>query len=635
MPLPIILRVMPQADGAWRIVVDNHRTRPGEGVLHRDQVAALLRRWERAEEVRFPAVPVPGQRGEVQCADAEERIGQTLSAVFRTLPALQARLAEHLGKAEGEREAAVVVVDVDASDPRVRGLPWELLASPTQDSGLEAGGAAVIARLTQGRPAARSQPATRFRFLRWSPTPGDPLCRARMEAIDAWFERVGLPCPVDVDPRQGMLPPSEPGHADVLHLICHGWGDLDRVHLVLNDGPHPPGEPAHLLSHRLPDLRLVVLDVCEAGGVVQSELANLAGRLVAAGAPLCVAPVRQASLEACQAFSQGLYSALVLGQPIPLAVAQGRRAVRGLARPYPDSRWCNHVLYVGDLDALTAPGLRPGWMPRGCPPPSPEAAELLDRAFRLARERDDGYVGLEHLLRAQGGLPVAVAVGTQAWILLGELEETWLVRPRGVVRQPGGGIDEGGTPRLQAVTSALPPGFGVEMLWQRIAADLDPGGATWSAVPPGRTLRLTWTLASGTLTPSGPTPFPGAAGDAPPDSLRVLGGPEDGRVLKPGPKEEIGRWDEESPTDHGLYRGTPLVDATLHRRHVEWLGPGDVRPLHTLSLGRGHQTLQVQPQNLKGGRLALQVGDVLVLTRATRLQALDIGRSSQGEDHSS
>ena len=64
--------------------------------------------------------------------------------------------------------------------------------------------------------------------------------------------------------------------------------------------------------------------------------------------------------------------------------------------------------------------------------------------------------------------------------------------------------------------------------------------------------------------------------------LVVLGGPQDGLILRPRAGDSVGRTAESDGPDHPLYQGARWWDRKLSRDHLRWVGPGRIqcrRPL--------------------------------------------------------
>jgi hypothetical protein len=100
--------------------------------------------------------------------------------------------------------------------------------------------------------------------------------------------------------------------------------------------------------------------------------------------------------------------------------------------------------------------------------------------------------------------------------------------------------------------------------------------------------------------------------------LEVLGGPEDGRVLRLEVGDELGRASGDAAVKHTLYGDTALTDRHLSRRQLRWLGEGR---LELISRAKAlHRPGGIEP--LSGGTVQLRAGDVLALTRVTWLRGL-------------
>ncbi|MCB9760265.1 MAG: CHAT domain-containing protein [Alphaproteobacteria bacterium] len=618
MPFPIHLRITSEADGSWRIELGHRDIRPVYGQLDRDDVAALTREVRLAlrPEV-MPFILLPG--ADADRARAEEEVGRSLSRVLNATPDLAASLAWQLGAAKERKELVVLVVD--AEDPDIRSMPWELLAGSSGNS-LEASQDALVARMTPGRNGASppSEDANQLEILTWCPAPEDPVSAKLLSYIDALASQFGMPTPrrvVDSASLPASL--SDEGTAQVLHVICHGRAAREQVELLVGEEGDrlAAGTASHVLAPVLGEVDLVVLHVCEGGVATPSELDGLVARFVQAGAPACIAPTSRLSLEASQAFLRSLYPTLVSGGSLADAVAAGRRAVRALAMPHPDSRWYNQVLFVGDLRTVARPCLvHERWVPEGWPRPSPDAAALLDEAFRIACRTGSGFVGLEHLALALSRMPLGAAGLERVRFQLGLRREQFLQYLATFVPVAARKADWSGTLRLRSYAAQLRPGFGLAELWDVITKDRNHflremvrsrlmGPSSLDSLHGDRTEHsMEWTIEM-----KAPRPV---------NALQVLGGPEDGRVLRMRPGDLVGRWSDAVASDHTLYESTILVDRRLSRRHLRWSGEGKVE---LLSRSRALIRRGLR-ETLPKGVVTLEEGDVLQLSRATWLRAL-------------
>ena len=595
----ISLRIREDRD-AWRVAIGDGRTRPAEAVVPPEAVSAAIATIQ-AELSEVPALVVRGR--DAQRTRGEEHAGRALGQLLWSSSELSSKLAYLLGEARGRSETALVVLD--AVDARVRDLPWELLAVAPDAPPLETTAAGLVGRLVQGFSDRRpTGPSDALTLTHWCPDPDDPVCQARLQALDSMAAALGLPAASALETEAPAVP------LPVLHVVCHGRAVHDQVSLIIGDGERGAGTAAHLLLPHLQAASLVVLDVCEAGDVTTHEVDSLAGRFVACGARACVAPRARTSTDAAQAFSSGLYRAIMSGEPIVAAVAAGRREVSALASAHPDSRWCNHVLHLSDISLAEAkPLIRTSWRPEGWQPPSAEVARLLETAERRATGEETGFVGLEHLLDAflQGGKgPTA----TRIRYALARHVDALSAHLTGLAVRPECAPDTRGSPRLQRYALRLAAGADVESLATVIVSD-----------PTSFVRELLFAAAAApataaTLQPQTPPSRSATGPTAPADGLEVLGGPEDGLQLRPTSRTTIGRWTAGETAESALYVDTRLTDPYLSRQHLIWLGGGRVELQRGATLIRGGTVLPVK------GEVAVCVDDILQLTGSTRLRGI-------------
>ena len=576
MTVTVCIRVVSSGSG-WTVEIGDGRTRPSSGSLGAAAVSATV---EKIQELlgHVPSVLIPGRDQERSAA--EEKAGRLLGGLLWGLPHVAARLSFHMGEASGGEGALVVVVDAVGD---ARSLPWELLALSAGAACAEASGQATIVRMATGARRPKLDPRRRVRTVVWCPTPDDSACATVLSRLSS---------------RQGceVVPLSEladDGAVDVLHLVCHAERVADEVR-VLAGADQSVATTAHALLEPLRRAVLVILDVCEAGSATPDELANLAGRLLMAGARAVVAPTRRTSVEALGRFEDGLYAALFDSRSVTQAVAVGRAEVRALALAHPDSRWDVFGLHVADLDVVRgrAPLLRDGGPP-GWPPAGDDARAVVDAAWGLAETA--GYLGIEHLATAVG-LVGAVGPGSARLRVEAGRAEVDEVRAR-LSRRADLAGEVRATPRLERVAQELPAGFGLERLASGVFAGVHE--------------ELSYVTSEQTLVEPEPAELASV-----PTVLEVIFGPEDGRRLQPEAGQVIGRWADARDAHICLYEATVLVDRRLSRRHLMWLGAGRVDLLRPGWLRRGAEERPVR------GEIVLLHGDVLMLSRATRFLAL-------------
>jgi len=595
-PDPYILRLrIVRTDDRWRVSLAERDGRPVEAEIE----ASLIER--RAGQIRTlldpsGTVAIPGR--DAKRTRSEEEAGKLLGGLLSASETLATKMAWHLGIAMGRGQRVALLVD--APEREVRALPWELLAAGADLTPLEPSGVGIVARMT---PATTSHPVSDgpLQIALWCVDPDDPSCQAVRDHARAEARSLGLPVH-DFDDHV-------PAGPRLLVIIGHGNRFGEHVEMQLPSGRKLAASSAsHVLSGHLEGLPLAVLAVCESGDTTAAEIESLATRLIQGGARACIAPSTRTGVEATQAFNAGLFRGIANGQVLPEAVAAGRRAIRELAMPHPDSRWNNPILYVGDAAVVGArPLIQAGWRPDGWPVPADEAANLLRKAREHAENSGAGFVGLEHLVLALRDTPGGGPATQQYRFALTTVDPvpTWL---RNLERVPSR-TNWSGTPRLMSLAGALKPGFDLDTLWRTI----------W--VMDGQPLQSLFGMRTA------PTPGPGdgtleatASGgnlhSGPAQMLEVLGGPEDGRRLDFTPGATLGRHSEEGGPSIALYTDMPLIDRYLSRKALTWIGPGEARLARKSRLGRGRRMVPVEP-----GAVDIRTGDVIALTECTRLVA--------------
>lgn len=599
----IHLRIDPH-DSGWAVSLRERDTRGVRGTTPAAAVDAV--RAARGQLGGGAVVLLPGL--DSRQTAAEEALGRALTSAITADPLLAREWARLLGVAEGRQEPITVAIDAEAY--AIRSLPWELLAHDPLGAPLEAAGGVVL-RLAKGRAGGPLAARGPIQTLAWTPQPDDPAVShiaAHIQGVCAQHALPPpLPVPVPVDAQAG-------GGPAVLHLVCHGETLSDQLRL-LGSSELSSGTAVHMLSPLLPRAALVVLSVCEGGADLPRELDGLSERLLAAGARAVVSASGALSVDAAERFLEGLYDALAEGAVLSAAVAAGRRAVRGLAAPYPDSRWHRLRLLVGDLQAAEQPlrqAAAAGWTPPGWPRPAPDAAEQLACARRVAEAMGGGFVGVEHLALALVEQPPVAGLEAVRYPLGLRLTE---IRDGLAQFIPTPGRRDAAlrlSPRLVALGAHLPAGFSTVQLWQALLAH---AGAVVQQLSGSDAVAA---MAAGDVATVQTWDPSGARYSAVPEALEILGGPEDGRRLRPKDGQSIGRWAEPARSDLLLYAETLLTDPRLSRRHLVWDAAGQVT---LVSPGRQLSQLGHTERKPRGAQ-HLSVGDQLWLSRATCLLAV-------------
>lgn len=206
----------------------------------------------------------------------------------------------------------------------------------------------------------------------------------------------------------------------VVHLVAHGKAG-GKLLIGGSDGATVELDGLSLalaLSAADAPPWLVVLNACYSGGGGTSAEEPLAAALVRRGIPAVVAMGDAVADRAARAFAWRFYDALVAGDPLPLAVAQARRAVIASGfSPAGSVEWARPSLFRSRAAPLSA-AEDPAWKVRagvvaalrkdGGPRLLGDRAWLFDVPYRwLTQERREAVALLttpaEHLGRGQVG----------------------------------------------------------------------------------------------------------------------------------------------------------------------------------------------------------------------------------------
>ncbi|MFT6142732.1 MAG: hypothetical protein ACJATT_001722 [Myxococcota bacterium] len=575
--------------GPWTIALDDLRSPPTEAVIDAQEAGRLV------GQVRKALQPTTGRRG------PDPTVGQALAKVVGCRPMLANQLPFLLGPVTGRAGRPALVVDAHGEAAQ---WPWELLSGSPEQAPLEHTRRASIARLTVG-PIQKElpDPAHRLRVIYWCGVPSDGSNAERVEALEACLTKLADADTLEFGSAVDAPGPSDRPVSTILHIVA-GSNDDVIGHIVGADSSQGAG---YVASSWLRGVDLVVLDIADGSPTAGVDWAR---RVVAAGGPACVAPTGTVSGASCKTFVASLYERLLEQDSLADAVASSR--ARQTRREGSDA-W--HALFVGDPRVLLRPSLvERRWRPEGWPEPSPTAAEYLHTAYLLAQQAGVGFVGLEHLalaLENEEEPPPNAAVMKEVFARRGEDLRTRLA---GLVPAPDRVANWSGTARLRAYGGLLTPGFDVDDVWELIAADTANGLHEVAGRPLG-TLLASHSAVS--LRPIVWGPILPDIDRNIPVALQIVGGPEDGEILQPKVGDVVGRSSESDRIPFPLYATSVLSDRRLSRRHLKWLGEGRVTLARRARVRRGPSELVLQ-----AGDYDLNPGDLLRLTRATRLRVL-------------
>lgn len=536
--------------------------------------------------------------GDVDSSNRERRAAEALAGMA-DLPGVR-ELRDALVRLAAGGQAPRLAID--ARQPALRALPWELLAGlPPGRSPLAA---AEVLRLQPQEPRGLPAPTSRLVLRLWAPEPDDPVVAQALARVAAWAAGQPRVLLERVPPRPRDAAPVHGGPA-VLHLLSHGLRGLGGVGLSGSDGPRAAETITRLLGPWLDGCALALADICAGAGDTADPADAPVWRLSMQGLPVVVGPRHRWAVDASEAFRGALFAALLAGDTVSQATERGRTALRQLAVGHPSCRWWTPLAVVSTPVAARLRAVRPAASVPGWPDHDPDADPLLARALGLAR----GYLGVEHLLAAAAdpGVPLPPALAP--------------LRPALTAvagRHPPLPLDGPPRPttRMAALGAELPAAFSCRELLRRLA--LVPWVA--ATLDPAARARL---LAPDQDDGHGTLPLEPIAAPPPADAalgLLVEGeaGPEDGRLLHlRAPGDLLGRWDPARPdqVDGRLFCHRSDGDRTLSRSHL-LLVQGrrvDVRGLTRL-LRPG------APERPLRGPVDLQPGDLLILGAGTRLR---------------
>lgn len=459
-------------------------------------------------------------------------------------------------------QGGVLVVDVPE---HLRALPWEVL---------EREGELTVLRLLPGPPA-RGRPSL-------------PLHAA-------WHAQANGPALAEDLPELTLDVP----FAGELALVVTGRGmqGVDALAAALPSANQRADTALGTLGPPLSRSAVVVLALVDVGwGAVE----RVASRALAAGAGWVLAPRLPIAEAGWRAFLATWRELVLAGEDPALALRLARQAM-------PLDVSDGVVAIVPRLEAAELAPLAPrGWRPPHWPAPAPDAGLVLASARERARTFGDGFLGVEHLLQ---GLRAAPSTGPWTEWLGAACLVRLPARKRAlgalVARAHDGELAP--TPRLTALAPLLPPFFDLEALSRVLAlrTDLLAGEAPDPAGPDADPVHAA--VMAGLAEP----------GVAPAAAFRVVGGPEDGRVIAATEGVAVGRAGGDATVQ--LYEATSLTDPRLSRRHLEVHGPGRATALRPVNRVRGGRAERMM------GEFEVCAGDLLVLSTGTRLVGLRDG----------
>jgi hypothetical protein len=246
-------------------------------------------------------------------------------------------------------------------------LPWELLRSDVRFLAAERKPRVAVTRLVAGaaQDAAELRAPVRVLFVVAAPL-GSPQLRPGAEYLALVRrlrgEALALNARVLLDASPARFRDAVAAfRPSVVHVISHGQLD-DRLgaatlELAADEGA-PDGKPSSVGAEALDAIlraggappAVVVLNACFTSAAVPQVAVPLSAQLVARGVPVVVGMAGRVADRACRLFTRRFYEALLRGEPIAVAAAEGRLGAF-TESGVPESRsvdWALPTLTVGE-----------------------------------------------------------------------------------------------------------------------------------------------------------------------------------------------------------------------------------------------------------------------------------------------
>lgn len=363
--------------------------------------------------------------------------------------------------------------------------------------------------------------------------------------------------------------------------------------------------------------------------------------------------------EGAERFFTTFYGALHRGEALVEALQEARRRLTVASLLTPGGRWWQPRLFLCSPElASPPPGLALRQIPGLGVQGQVEAEAVLEQALHLARPQ--GFLGIEHLalgLAATPHPPPLLAVLQPRLASLARDLMAFGIQPNTpsgeILQHRASGPPPPLTPRLQRLLAQLPQGFDLESLTERLLDAPQASELLLLRAGQNRPSPLREGLsadAEGVRSVVAEGLFFSHKQSAEPHQgpmiLEVVGGPEDGRLLKLEREgQQVGRWDPalDHPDALWLFEEGLPIDRTVSRRHFRYGGQWNVEvlaplrwehaPMMARSPGAPVPRSAQAPSTLAGpdvrrqdlvtqGWIVLEPGDVLRLGAATRLRVL-------------
>lgn len=341
----------------------------------------------------------------VSTPDSAELLGELL---FRAMfpDNLRSLFDECRGLAGSTDGRLPIRLRFDLADSRQRTLaavPWEMTRIPGTEKLLGLDRRHPVVRQPEILGSSQVPPPPypiRITVLTSSPA-GVPELNLSAELRDLeeeWSDRSEVSIRVD-KAKVGRLRAAALSDSHVIHFMGHGSLDRDRGGLLLLEDRHGQvsEKPASVIARVLDcaeALRLVVLNACSTAempaGATTDGFQTLAPALVRAGIPAVVAMLAPISDSSALVFSRALYRSLASGDPVDVAVTEGRLAIYSDCDV--DYEWAVPTLYLSRAQTQL-------FLARDEARVQGEARRYFDRG-RAAVDGGDPQLAYGHFLRA-------------------------------------------------------------------------------------------------------------------------------------------------------------------------------------------------------------------------------------------
>lgn len=265
----------------------------------------------------------------------------------------------NLGRLSGEDEGLRIRIQMNLGDPALAPLvelPWECLGPGAHDGFLALSlRTPVLRHLALPQPRERPPDRGPLRIVVGVGDGRDLDLTGEQQALEDLGKANGWRVvPVNAPTPTALRKKVWEERAHVLHLMGHGIFDpeIGEGALVL-DGQAGAAVSGAALATHLRDarsLRLVVLNACQtAEAAAGAPYTGLATALLRAGVPAVVAMQYPISDQAAITFGDSFYRSLAAGEPVDVAVTEGRLAVASL----PGSlEWVTPVLFMRSREGV-------------------------------------------------------------------------------------------------------------------------------------------------------------------------------------------------------------------------------------------------------------------------------------------